>query len=255
MEMKKRNLLLAVAVMITGLVQAQDFKIAKSSGRLELNVGRVTVEGHDRNEIVFSSRNGRDARDTRAEGLRAVNSLSLEDNTGLGIHVADKGNVVEVFQLGKTHAPDIKVLVPKGVIVSFRHESQHGGEARFSNLTNEIEVSAVYNSVKLENVTGPLTIETTYGHVVADFNSNIKDPVSIVSIYGFIDVTLPIATKANLKLSTSYGDIFVAPEFKIDFAPEGGMTVYGGKISGTINGGGVNIDLTCNYGKIYLRKK
>ena len=253
--MKKRNLVLMVAVMLTGFTQAQEYKIAKNTGRLELSVGRVTVEGHDGNEIIFSSKNGKSEKDERAEGLRIVNSLGLDDNTGLGINVTDKGNVVQVFQLKKTHSPDIKVLVPKGMIVSFQHESQYGGEAMFRNLTNEIEVSAVYNSVELENVTGPLTIETTYGHVVANFNSNIKDPVSIVSIYGFIDVTIPQATKANLKLSTSYGDIFVAPEFDIQMASKDGMKVYSDKISGTINGGGINMDLNCNYGKIYLRKK
>lgn len=235
---------------------AQQYKIAKTSGRLELNVGRITVEGTDGNEIIFTTKNGKSAKDERAEGLRAVNSLGLEDNTGLGINVTDKGNVVEVFQLRRTEAPDIKVLVPKGIIVSFRHESQYGGTARFVNLPNEIEVSAIYNSVQLEHVTGPLTVETTYGNVTADLDGTLKDPLSIVSIYGFIDITLPQATKADVKLSTSYGEIFAAPEFNLKVAPgEGGMDVYGDKVTGTINGGGIKMDLTSNYGKIYLRKK
>lgn len=254
--MKNRNIIIALALVFSGAAQAQEFKIAKSSGRLELNIGRVTVEGHEGNEIIFSSNTRRSQKDERAEGLTAVNSLGLVDNTGgLGINVADKGNVIEVNQLKKTHAPDIKVLVPRGVIVSFQHESQYGGTARFIKLPNEIEVSTQYNSIELEEVTGPLTIETTYGNVTADFSSTIKDPVSIVSVYGFIDVTLPQATKANLKLSTSYGDIFVAPEFNIDVATKDGMRVYSDKVSGTVNGGGINIDLNCNYGKIYLRKK
>ena len=247
--------ILAVAIVSAGAAQAQEYKIAKSSGRLELNLGRVMVEGHSGNEIIFTSENKKHEKDERAEGLRALNSLGLQDNTGLGINVADKGDVVEVHQLKKMHAPEIKVLVPKGVIVSFNHESQYGGKARFVNLTNEIEVSAHYNSIELENVTGPLTVETTYGHVIADFTTPVKDPVSIVSIYGYVDVTLPEATKANLKLGTSYGDIFVAPEFDIKVATTDGMKVYGDKIAGTINGGGINIDLNCNYGKIYVRKK
>ncbi|MEX1240736.1 MAG: DUF4097 family beta strand repeat-containing protein [Cyclobacteriaceae bacterium] len=254
--MKNRNIILLFALMLSGFVQAQEFKINKSSGRLELNISRVTVEGHDGNEIIFSSKNQKREKDERAEGLRLVNSLGLEDNTGLGIHVADKGNVVGVYQLKQTHSPDIKVLVPKGMIVSFKHESQYGGEARFINLTNEIEVSAQYNSIHLENVTGPLTVETTYGSVTADLSPTIKEPVSIVSIYGFIDITLPQSTAADLRLSTSYGDIFVAPEFELDVPAKDGMKVYGGdKITGTLNGGGTNIDLNCNYGKIYVRKK
>jgi hypothetical protein len=245
----------ALALFFPFAVMGQQYKVAKTSGRLELNVGRVTVEGTDGNEIIFTSKNGKSEKDERAEGLRAINSLGLEDNTGLGINVTDKGNVVQVFQLKKTEAPDIKVLVPKGIIVSFSHESQYGGKATFVNLPNEIEVSAVYNSVELDHVTGPLTVETTYGNVTANLEGALKDPLSIVSIYGFIDITLPQATKADVKLSTSYGEIYAAPEFNLKVASMDGMDVYGDKVSGTINGGGIKIDLTSNYGKIYMRKK
>jgi hypothetical protein len=244
-----------VALLMAGWVHAQEFKVAKNSGRLEINLGKVTVEGHDGSEIIFSSRSHKNEKDERAEGLRSVNSLGLTDNTGLGINVTDKGNIIEVRQLQKTKSPDIKILVPKGVIVSFTHESQYGGEAKFRNLTNEIEVSAQYNNIALESVTGPLTVKTIYGHVEATFDTNIKDPVSIVSVYGYVDVSLPQATKADLKLSTSYGEIFVAPEFDIKVEPSGGMIHYSDKVRGKINGGGVNIDLACNYGKVYLRKK
>lgn len=253
--MKNRLIILVFALVLSGYGRAQEFKISKSSGRLELNIGRVTVEGHDGNEIIFSSTNGRREKDERAEGLRVVNSLGLDDNTGLGINVTDKGSVVEVHQLKRTHAPDIRVLVPKGIIISFEHDSQYGGDVRFINLTNEIEVSAVYNSVELKQVTGPLTIKNTYGGVTADFTTGIKEPISIVSIYGFIDATLPQATQADLNLSTTHGDIFVAPELKIDVATRDGMKVYSDKVTGKLNGGGIDIDLSSNYGKIYLRKK
>ncbi len=234
---------------------AQEFKVAKSTGRLELNIGRVTVEGHAGNEIIFSSRDHKEGKDERAEGLRAINSLGLEDNTGLGINVTQKGDVVEVSQLKKMNAPDVKILVPKGVIVSFSHESQYGGTATFKNMENEIEVSANYNSIELENVSGPVTAKTVYGHIEADFSQNIKGPISIVSIYGYVDVTLPVATKANLKMSTSYGEILVAPEFKIEIDKQGDMVRYSDRVNGKINGGGINIDFRSDYSKIYLRKK
>lgn len=255
--MNNRKIFIAgvIALLVAGVARAQEYKVAKNTGRLEIHLGKVTVEGHNGNEIIFSSRDHKGDRDERAQGLRSVNSLGLEDNTGLGINVTDKGNVVEVFQLKKTSSPDIKILVPKGVIVSFTHESQYGGTAVFKNLTNEIEVSAQYNSVELDNVTGPLTVKTIYGHVEAVFDTNIKEPISIVSIYGYVDVTLPQATKANLKLSTSYGEIFVAPEFDIKIEPTGQWREYNNKVNGKINGGGLNIELRCDYGKVYLRKK
>lgn len=255
--MKNKNIITAVLVVMMAITStfAQEFKVAKNTGRLEIHLGKVRVEGHSGNDIIFTREGGRGDKDERAQGLRSVSAMGLEDNTGLGINVTDKGNVIEVYQLKKTSSPDIKILVPKGVIVSFSHESQYGGTAHFSNLTNEIEVDAQYNSIELEKVTGPLTVKTIYGHVEADFETSIKDPISIVSIYGYVDVTLPQATKANLRLETNYGEIFVAPEFKIEMERKSGMVEFSDKVNGTINGGGINIDLTCNYGKVYLRKK
>jgi predicted membrane protein len=241
-----------IALLITGVATAQEFKVAKSSGRLNLHIGRVTVEGYNGNEIIFSSKDRDRDEDDRAKGLRAINSLGLEDNTGLGINVTEKDGNVEVYQLKKMNSPDVKILVPKGVIVSFEHESQYGGTATFRNMENEIEVSCQYNSVELENVTGPLTVKAVYGGVDATFNQNVKGPISIVSIYGHVDVALPLTTKANIKMSTSYGEIFMAPEFKIAVESEGRDS---DRVKGTINGGGMNIDFRSDYGKIYLRKK
>jgi len=241
-------------LLITG-AYAQEFKVAKSTGRLEIGLGRVTVEGYAGNEIVFSAKGHKEGSDERAIGLQAINGSGLTDNTGLGINVTDKGTVIEVSQLKKMNSPDVKIMVPKGMIVSFNHESQYGGTAVFRNMENEIEVSANYNSVELENVTGPLTIKTVYGHVEADLSQNVKGPLSIVSIYGYVDVTLPVNTKANLKMSTSYGELLVAPEFKIEIDKQGDMVRYSDKVSGKLNGGGFNIDLRADYSKIYLRKK
>src|SRR5882672_1442617 len=236
--MKKLILVLGMVVAALSLATAQDFKIAKNTGRLQIYLGKVIVEGTTGNEIVFSSGDDNDhEKDKRADGLRAVNSLGLEDNTGLGINVVDKGNVVEVRQLKKMNSPEIKILVPKGVIVAYEHESQYGGEAKFKNLENESEVSANYNSVELENVTGPMTVKSVYGHVEADFNGNVKGPISIVSVYGYVDVTLPQATKADIKMSTSYGEIYAAEEFKIEYEKQGDhMVRYDDKVSGKING-------------------
>jgi len=247
--MKKLIVILLVSV-IAGAARAQEYKVAKSTGRLELHIGRVTVEGHSGNEIIFTSRDGDKERDPRSEGLTSINSLGLKDNTGLGLNVSEKGDVVSVYNLKKNNSPDVKILVPKGVIVAFEHQGVNGGTAEFRNMENEIEVSAQYNSVELENVSGPLTIRSIYGHVEATLGAIVKDPISIVSVYGYVDVSIPAATKANLRMDTSYGEILVDPKFKIDFESSDGD-----RVSGKLNGGGVNIDLSCNYGKVYLRQK
>ena len=92
---------MALIVSIATGIKAQEFKLVKTSGRLEVNLGRVTVEGHTGNEIIFSSNDHEKDKDERADGLKEINSLGLDDNTGLGINVEDKGGVVTVHQLKK----------------------------------------------------------------------------------------------------------------------------------------------------------
>src|SRR5262245_34927786 len=122
-KMKKKLILLTW--LVTGIfagASAQEYKVAKSTGKLEiLEVNHVSIEGYNGTEIVFSARGVDREDDSRAKGLRAISSFGVVDNTGLGISVVDKGNVVEVRQLKKMDGPDIKILVPKGVAIYYSH--------------------------------------------------------------------------------------------------------------------------------------
>ncbi|HEY9044260.1 MAG TPA: DUF4097 family beta strand repeat-containing protein [Ohtaekwangia sp.] len=252
-----KNVLATVALaFIAGLVQAQEYKVAKSTGRLEIKeVNNVEIEGYSGNEIIFTSRDGKRDDDERAKGLRSVSSMGIEDNTGLGISVVDKGGIIEVQQLKKMDGPDITIKVPKGVVVSYSHTSPYGDDLVIKNFEGEIEVSTLHNGVKLTNTTGPMTIKTVHGDIDVSLNPNIKNPVSIVSVHGHVDVALPVTTKANMKMSTVYGEIFVDPDFKLEIEKSAGMVKYSDNVTGKINGGGLDINLSSTHNNIYLRKK
>jgi hypothetical protein len=254
--MKKIMTTIALALLAVGFLQAQEYKVSKSSGRLEIiEVNHVIIEGYTGSEIVFTSRNGKRENDERAKGLRSISSLGIEDNTGFGLSVVDKGGVVEVRQLKKTDGPQVTIKVPKGVVVSFTHTSPYGGVVEFRNVESEIEVSAVHSGVNLSNVTGPLTVKTVHGNIDASLGTSLNSPLSIVSVHGRVDVAMPPATKASLKLGTIYGEVFVDPDFKIDIEKTGSMVRYSDNISGKINGGGVEIALSSSHSNVYLRKK
>ena len=253
--MKKYILAMAFGLLI-GVANAQEFKLNKSSGTLEIReVNHVTIEGHNGNEIIFSSRDEDRDDDDRAKGLRAISSMGLEDNTGIGLSVVDKGNVIEVRQLKKMEGPEIKILVPKNVVVSYSHTSPHGHEIEIKNFEGKVDVSTVHNGVVHANVTGPLNIKTDHGDIEASLGAALKSPVNIESVHGHVDVALPVTTKANLKLSTSFGEILVDPAFKIEIEKTGEMIKYSDKVSGKINGGGIEIDLSATHNNVYLRKK
>ncbi len=228
---------------------SKTYKLAVSKGKLNLDLGRVTVEGYNGNEIVFSTKPRSRDNDERAKGLRSINSLGLEDNTELGINVVEKNGVIEVKQLQQMTPPNIKILVPKGVTISFNHQSQFGSTITFKNIENEVEATASYNNVVLENVTGPATINTIYGSIDAKFSQNVKGPLSLVSIYGHVDATIPKSSKA-------FGDILIAPELSLKLEANNSssdMIKINNQATGTLNGGGTSFLFRSDYSKIYLR--
>jgi hypothetical protein len=253
--MKTKFILIVCALLLSEVIYAQEYKIAKSTGRLDIReVNNVTIEGTTGNEILFVRTDRNQEDDDRAKGLRAVSSTGLEDNTGLGLSVLDKAGVIEVRQLKKMDGPEITIKVPKGVTVYFAHNSPHGSEVEFRNFEGEIEVSTVHNAVILTNSSGPMNIKTIHGDIDASFSPGIKN-ISLTSVHGHVDVALPVATKASLKLGTVYGEIFVDPDFKIEIERAGDMIKYSDNVTGKINGGGTEINLSSTHNNVYLRKK
>ncbi|MFT3934141.1 MAG: hypothetical protein QM726_11035 [Chitinophagaceae bacterium] len=254
--MNKYLFVLLFAMFVAGNLSAQDFKLAKTSGKLVLNLSRVEVEGYDGKEIIFSStRSKEEEEDPRAKGLRAINGAGLVDNTGLGISVTENGTTAEVSQvLSDVY---IKIRVPKGVIVSVAyHKVANSGTILCKNMENEIEISTDHNKIELQNVTGPVSVRALYGSVDAVFSPAVKGPVSIASIYSAVDVSVPGDIKANVNLSSQHGSILASADLKIEMEKNenSDMVSYGGAVNGKLNGGGAPFKLVADYGKIYLRK-
>lgn len=253
--MKKIILLLTLALWGGAATQAQEYKLAKNSGKLIIRLNGGTVEGYNGNEIVITSRSRSRDEDERAKGLRVINGSGLEDNTGLGLNLSDKGNTVELAQVGKLETDDLVIKVPKAMSVSFSYDKvMNHSPIRFRNMENEIEVSALYNDIRLDNVSGPMTVKSVYGKVDGSLGANIKGPISLVSVYGHVDLAMSPAAKANMSLSSPWGEIFAASEFKFEMEKTGEMQKYGSEVKGKLNGGGTDISIKSNWGKIYLRK-
>ena len=68
--MKKLILVLGMVVAALSFATAQEFKLAKNSGRLQIYLGKVTVEGTTGNEIIFTSTDHDHEKDERHHCLR-----------------------------------------------------------------------------------------------------------------------------------------------------------------------------------------
>ncbi len=256
--MKKYLIATIAGLVAVTMTMAQEYKVTKSTGKLVISLGSVRVEGYNGTEIVFTNDRGEREVDERAKGLQPINGSGLVDNTNLGINVSDKGATIEVKQVSSKDNK-IKIMVPKGMSVSYSNTGvMNSGKASFKNLESELDITVQYNSLSLENVTGPMAVKATYGSIDATFKDAIKGPISIVSIYGHVDVSLPVAVKANLSMKTSYGEILASGDLKIDVERTPGkedMVSYSNNnVKGKMNGGGAELSLRSDYSKIYLRK-
>ncbi len=255
--MKKTIFLLTTAFvfLLNFSTQAQEYKLNMSEGKLILNeVDRVEIEGTTGSQVIISTEAREKKEDDRSKGLKEISASGLSDNTGLGLSVEKDGSTAKVNQVGR-NSRHYTVKIPKGVSVYYEHSSWEGKTLQIRNLQSEIEVSANYNSIELENVTGPMAINTVYGQIDAVFKSAPQsDAVSLHSVYGNVDVSVPASTKADLTLSTSYGKIFTDLDIQMKKEENGMRAISSSKISGTLNGGGVSMRLKSTYKNIYLRE-
>jgi hypothetical protein len=166
-----------------------------------------------------------------------------------------------------------------------------GAGIRVEGIEGEIEVKSVNGAIELTDVAGTVVAHATNGNVRATLRQVTPDkPLSFTSFNGNVDVTLPAAVKANLKLRSDQGEVYtdldvrieqqrttptsvqVAPAAPLPPAPPGsgpnspssppspvrarrGTRVdVDTSIHGTVNGGGPIFELRTFNGDVYLRK-
>lgn len=293
----KRKLLLPLFLLIGSLAASaqKEYRLAKSNGQLKLNINGVVVEGYEGKEIIFSNQNSTNEQvDDRANGLVAVSTSGYADNTGLGFNIVANGQDIAVNHVVSNSSDILKIKVPNGMKLSISSNSnQFYKDFVIRNFKGEIEVAANYNKVIMENNTGPMNVSTINGAVEATFDREIKGPISLVSIYNYVDVALPTATKANIEMITFYGKLYAARELQIvpdqvavnrigdlDGGDRDGSTKLNGnaksltrslsiggavafgeqangaeKIKGKLNGGGIDLIIRSNNKNVYLRNK
>lgn len=216
--------------------------------RISLLNGGIEINGYDGQEVVLDSTSrggggsGRHKDKDERKGPRRIdiaNGFSLsEDNNVISIHGGGDGS------------PHLNLRVP--VQTNLEIKCTNCGETQISNIAGDIDVNVQNGGIRLTNTTGSVLAHSLNSRVFASFDQAPRKPVSLSSLNGGLDVTVPAGTKANLNLKTSNGKIY--SDFDVRMA--GGTLMQPGKgLGGTINGGGVEMRLNTFNGSIYLRRK
>ncbi len=190
----------------------------------------------------------------KAEGLKLLTGIG-KVNTKIGIHVRAENNVLHIIAPSR-NGGDYRLRVPDEVRVVLENTA-FNGTLKMQNLKGEIEIDWPGSDIILENVTGPIVASSISGNIEITVSElSQKGPTSISVVSGYIDLTLPADAQADLILGTISGEIYTNMNINRIGEDDSDLSMIGGRtIRGTINGGGVKVELKTISGTIYVRKK
>lgn len=252
------GLALGVMLLAGHATYAQEYKIPVENAKdgqliLEDFVGDLPIEGYDGTEIIITADHFEKTPD-QAKGLKPVYSTGT-DNTGIGLSVnKDGGRITVQCIVPFTKDVTYHIKMPKSLSLKFERGCERSSTVTVSNLSGEVDIKNCQD-IELKNVTGPLVLNTISGNIKVVFTEVSKDkPISIASISGDVDVTLPAKTPANLEMSTISGNMYTDFDLSADEDKDNVKRVGGNKLHSKLNGGGVELKITSISGHIYLRK-
>jgi hypothetical protein len=121
---------------------------------------------------------------------------------------------------------EFKVSVPRHMALNLKIDA--GGSLQVRGVEGDLEINNVNGEVRLEGLAGAAVINTLNGEVRAIYAKVPEKPISITSMNGEVDLRLPAATKANIRLRTHNGAILTDfPEDVLKTKTEGGSAGKG----------------------------
>ncbi|MCU0237326.1 MAG: DUF4097 domain-containing protein [Acidobacteria bacterium] len=242
--------------------------------KVHLINGGIVVRGYEGREVIIEARprgrvidtdearmedEGEDEKPAKHAGMKRLKA------GGGGLEVEESKNVMEIRVPAWKADIDLTLQVPMSTALEL-HAVNNGG-IRVENVSGDIEVANVNGGITLARIAGTVVAQTVNGDVTASFTRlDGKSPLSLITLNGDVDITLPAAAKVAFKLKIdNQGEIY--SDFELALQSRSEKTVEdkrdrGGRyqvkidktVFGTINGGGQEITLKTFNGDILLRK-
>ena len=228
--------------------------------RVKLLGGTVTIKGSSRRDVLFVA-NSQEARQVlrRRQQEPPPGMRRLTQPGGFGIEERD--NEMSVSSGINRDGINLDIEIP--MRTKLRVSTIDGGVS-VDSVDSEIEINTVDGAITLTNVGGSVVAHAVDGHINATVARVAPQaPMAFTSLNGDIDVTLPAAVKANLRLRSDQGDVFTDFDVQVTASASANRTQRNGRgvridlnrsIYGTVNGGGPDFELRTFDGNIYVRK-
>jgi hypothetical protein len=228
--------------------------------KVSLLEGSVTINGSNRRDVLFvaNSQEARNALRRRRQAEPPPGMRRLTQPAGFGVEERD--NEMSVSS-GLDRQVDLDIEVPMKTRLQV---SVVNGGITVDGVDSEIEINTVDGAITLTNVSGSVVAHAVDGRIGATIARVAPQaPMAFTSLNGDIDVTLPAAVKANLRLRSDQGDVFTDFDVQLIAGASANRTQRNGRgvrfdinrsIYGTVNGGGPDFELRTFDGNIYVRR-
>jgi len=225
---------------------------------LSASMGNIIVRTHAGGDVVAETDGASRASERTRDGMHRI-----DVPPGEGIEVSEHDNVIHLRAPFRGGNNNITLTVPVETSLSLKTTM---GNINVEGVHGEIDVTSTSGNITLNNVAGTVVSSTTMGSQKVSMDRvDQSKPLAFSSVNGSIDVTFPPDLKANLSFKTGLSEIWSDFDVTLTGASRSaGMhqlsrnhrsNSMDSTLSGTINGGGVQISFHAVNGGINLRKK
>jgi hypothetical protein len=235
--------------------------------KVKVSFGAIIVKGYDGKEIVVETRSPKGPPEQTEKSARksadqapgaAPKAPTRAESSIPGVKIEEDDNVVTVKVDRRTSPSGLVIQVP--FKTSLQLGSPVDGAISVENVEGEIEASNVNGGIVLTGISGSVVAHSVNGRVQARLEKYAPGkPMSVSTVNGGIDVTLPPDTAANVKMTTLNGRL--ENDFAIESDRPAGKTGRPGPrppsgkvVSGPINGGGPDFQFRTVNGNVHLRR-
>jgi len=239
------------------------FSDPERPGTLKVNLldGTVTIKGFNRRDVLFvaNSQGAREVLRRRQPAEPPPGMQRLTQPGGFGVEERD--NEMSVSS-GVNREINLEIEAPARTKLRV---STVNGAITVDSVDSEMEINTVDGTITLMNVGGSVVAHAVDGNIAATIaRVTPQAPMAFTSLNGDLDVTLPAAVKANLRLRSDQGDVFTDFDVQMIASASANRTQQRNgrgvridvnrSIYGTVNGGGPDFELRTFDGNIYVRK-
>jgi hypothetical protein len=228
-------------------------------GDLDASIDEA-VESAVQGALAGDDDGDRDARHDKADKSKGMHKIP---NVGLGLSVEESQNVVKIESESWRRTIDLKIKVPANTALKLG--CVNDGDIEVTGVTGDLELSNTNGSITVRAAGGTVVANTVNGEVNVTFAQlpNFKS-MAFSSLNGDIDVTLPAAISADVRMSSDNGEIY--SDFELKLAPKPSQVkeergasgkfkvTIGKEVYGTIGNGGADLLFKTFNGNIYIRK-